>query len=157
MYKLSRPPHRRSARELMTECPIQVPQTMSVRSAAGMLDAAGLKAAPVVDSGGRCVGVFAMGEYVRRPAGGPGAQTASDTRRAATNSPDEVRSHMTRRFEVPAHDADTDELQRQMRDGVVTIVVVLDPQRRPQGIVCGLDFLVNDSTAERRGCNETHG
>ena len=151
MLKSSRPPPCRTARELMTECPVLVPQTMGVRSAAGLLDAAGLDAAPVVDTGGRCVGVFTAGDYLRWLAGGPGGRTASDAHRTPAYRPDEVRSHMTRRFAAAALDADADELHARMRDAAGPFVVVLDRQRRPRGIVCGLDILVNDPAAEREG------
>jgi CBS domain-containing protein len=135
----------------MTECPVLVPETMGVRSAAGLLDAAGLDAAPVVDSGGRCVGVFTAGDHLRWLAGGPGEKTAAAARLAAVKCPDEVRHHMTRRFAAAALDADVGELHHRMRGGAGPFVVVLDRQRRPRGIVCGLDILVNDLAAEKEG------
>lgn len=143
MLEPPRPPPRRSARELMTVCPVLLPQTMGVRSAAVLLDAAGLDAAPVVDSGGRCVGVFTVSDYLRWLAGNRGS--------APAGRPDAVGNHMTRRVAVAALDADADELCHRMRGGAGPFAVVIDRQRRPRGIVCGLDLLANDTAATREG------
>lgn len=142
MHTSSLSPPGRSARELMTECPILVPETMSVRSAVGLLDAAGLDAAPVVDSSGRCVGVFASDGCRPEPAVGTG--TASDARLAPAKCPAEVRHHVTRRFASASRDADAGELHDRMRGVAGPFVVVLDRQQRPRGIVRGLDILMND-------------
>ncbi|QEL17511.1 CBS domain-containing protein [Limnoglobus roseus] len=151
MFKPSRYSSRRFVEELMTECPVHLPPTMSVRSAVSLLDAAGVDAAPVVDSGGRCVGVFTPGDYLRWFAGGPDDPTATAAGRAPANRPDEVRHHMTRRFAEAVLDADEGEINDWMRDADEPFVVVLDRQRRPQGIMGDLDMLVNDAAAETQG------
>ena len=89
------PPAPLSARELMREWRLAIPVGLSVRAAGGLLDAAGADAAPVVDSSGRCVGLF----------------TAADYRQwLGSDGPDEVRHHMTRRFAVATPEAGPHEL-----------------------------------------------
>lgn len=131
------PTHAPAARDLMAECPVLVPRTMSVRSAAGLLHAAGVGAAPVVDSAGRVVGVFTAGDYLRwlddDPARDEAAPPAGDS--------DEVGGHMTRRFAVATPDTGLEELDSRMREAGASFAVVLDRQRRPRGMVGGLTVL----------------
>ena len=58
----TRPP---TARDLMRETELLIPLGMSIGAAGGLLDAAGGGVAPVVDSRGRCVGVFTAADYRR--------------------------------------------------------------------------------------------
>src|SRR5687768_4557906 len=59
------PPAPPTARDLMRETELLIPLGMSVGEAGELLDAAGCGVAPVVDSRGRCVGVFTTADYRR--------------------------------------------------------------------------------------------
>jgi CBS domain-containing protein len=122
---------------------------MRVRSAARLLDAAGVDAAPVVDSAGRCVGVFTASDYLRWLAADP----ATDAAAPPAGASDEVGHHMTRRFAVATPDTGIDELEHRMREVAGPFVVVQDRQRRPRGMVCGLTVLRTRS-APGRGTGE---
>src|SRR5690349_11131181 len=54
-----------TAQDLMRETELLIPLGMSVGSAGGLLEATGSGVAPVVDSRGRCVGVFTAADYRR--------------------------------------------------------------------------------------------
>jgi CBS domain-containing protein len=113
-----------------------------VGAAAGLLAAAGAGAAAVVDSGGRCVGVFTASDYRRALSrGGPEAPRAG----AAAG----VGRHMTRRFGVTTPEADVGELLHRLSVAPDPFLVVLDRQGRPMGVVCGLDVVVAESAGGR--------
>jgi CBS-domain-containing membrane protein len=133
-----------SARDLMKEPRALIPLGMSVESAAAVLESADVDAIPVVDSDGRCVGLFSTGDY-RRWATRPGgtADIVCDWQIAApATAPDDVRYHMTGRFAAATPSAQVPELLRRLREAPEPFLVVLDGQRRPMGIVCALDVLV---------------
>jgi CBS-domain-containing membrane protein len=121
---------------------------MSVTAAAGLLAAAGTDAAPVVDSDGRCLGLFTAGDYRRWLAGeAPVADFFSAGQMVATD--DKVREHMTRRFGTVSPEAGISELLLLLRGAADPFLVVLDPEGRPLGVVCGLDVLVAEANAVR--------
>ena len=78
------PPASPTARDLMREWRVALRPDLSVGAAAGLLDGAGADAAPVVDSSGRCVGVFTAGDYRRELALGVVKRCLQDTRPDAT-------------------------------------------------------------------------
>jgi CBS-domain-containing membrane protein len=138
-------PSAATARDLMREIPLAIPSGMSVGAAASLLDAVGTSVAPVIDSGGRCVGLFTTSDYRRWLAGPDGAVVPP------ARFPDEVRYHMTRRFAVATLEAGVHELLHRLSWAVDPFLVVLDRQRRPRGIVCALDVLVAESDRTRAG------
>src|SRR4051794_23618428 len=90
-----------TARDLMRETPLAIPSGASVGAAASLLDAAGTSVAPVIDFGGRCVGLFGAAHYRRwldrsRMQG----DVVTEWQTAPPATPDEVCHHMTRRFAV---------------------------------------------------------
>jgi CBS-domain-containing membrane protein len=122
----------------MREWHVALRSDLSVGAAAGLLDAAGVDAAPVVDSSGRCVGVFTASDYRRSLSrGGPGAPHSE----AMAG----VGRHMTRQFGVTAPEADVGELLHRLSVAPDPFLVVLDRQGRPMGVVCGLDVVVAES------------
>jgi hypothetical protein len=54
------------AEDLMSRDVISMPQQMSLRAAATMLNQARISGAPVVDNHGRCIGVLSLRDLVRR-------------------------------------------------------------------------------------------
>jgi CBS-domain-containing membrane protein len=133
-----------TAGDLMRETELVIPLAMSVGAAARLLEAVGGGIAPVVDSGGRCVGMFTAADcrWLDR---------ADRDSEAAPAGADEVRHHMTRRFGSATSATGVQELLHRLGAAPDPFLVVLDRQRRPRGIVCALDVLVAESNAARVG------
>jgi len=130
-----------TARDLMRGTEILIPLGMSVGAAGGLLAAAGCGVAPVVDSRGRCVGVFTAADYRRwLTRAGSGADLV-----AGPASADEVRFHITGRFAAAPPEAGAQELLHRLDAAADPFLVVLDRQARPRGIVCALDVLAAES------------
>jgi CBS-domain-containing membrane protein len=134
-----------TAGDLMRETELVIPLAMSVGAAARLLEAVGVGIAPVVDSVGRCVGVFTVAYYRRW------LDRADRDTEAAPAGTDEVRHHMTRRFGLATPATGVQELLHRLGAAPDPFLVVLDGQRRPRGIVCALDVLVAESNAARVG------
>ena len=144
-----RPPP--TARDLMKEARAVIPHGMSVGDAAVVLASADVEAAPVVDADGRCVGLFRAGDFRRWATGAAGGRdVVSDWQIVpAPRAPDEVRFHMTRRYGVATPGAAVAELLDRLRTVPDPFLVVLDRQRRPQGLVFAIDLLRAESVARR--------
>jgi CBS domain-containing protein len=144
-----------TARDLMREIPLVIPSGTSVGAAASLLDAAGTGVAPVIDSGGRCVGLFGAANYRRwLEHGRTRGEVVTEWQAvppAAT--PDEVGYHMTRLFAVATPEAGVHELVHRLNGVKDPYLVVLDRQRRPRGIVCARDV----RAAEAGGASAPHG
>ena len=129
-----------TARNLMRRWPVTLAPEMSVSAAAERLAAAGAEAAPVVDSSGRCVGLFTAADYRRwLTVAPPVADFFSEGQMLAC---DRVGDHMTRLFTTAAPEAGVTELLQRLSAAPDPFLVVLDRQSRPVGVVCGLDVLV---------------
>jgi CBS domain-containing protein len=144
-----------TARDLMKEIPLVIPSGMGVGAAASLLDAVGTSVAPVVDPGGRCVGLFGAADYRRwLDSGGPRGEVVTDWQIVhPTTIPDEVSYHMTRRFAVATPEAGVHELLHRLNGVEDPYLVVLDRQRRPRGIVCALDVLAAEAGTSRRSAS----
>ena len=116
----------------------------------GLLEAAEVGVAPVVDYRGRCVGVFTTADYRRWLAcAGPDVEDSSVRRPVpAAKSRNEVRYHMSR-FSVATPETGVQELLHCLSEGENLFLVVVDRQQRPRGIVCALDVLVAESNRTR--------
>jgi CBS-domain-containing membrane protein len=137
-----------TARDLMRETELLIPLGMGVGAAGRLLDEAGCGIAPVVDSRGRCVGVFTAADHRRwLDRVGPDADPAPGHHPA-----DQVRYHITGRFVAAMPDAGVQELLHHLDGAADPFLVVLDRQARPRGIVCALDVLAAaaDRTRPRR-------
>jgi CBS-domain-containing membrane protein len=147
MSKAAHPPAA-TAQDLMREWRVTLPPGMSVAAAVGLLTAVGADAAPVVDSDGRCVGLFTSGDYRRRLAGeAPVPDVFSAGQMVATG--DKVRDLMTRRFCTATPEVGISELLLRLRAAADPFLVVLDQECRPVGVVCGLDVIVAEANAAR--------
>jgi CBS-domain-containing membrane protein len=132
----------------MREWRVTLPPGMSVTAASGLLSAVGAEAAPVIDSDGRCVGLFTAGGYRRWLAGeAPVTDVFSAGQMIATG--DKVRDHMARRFGTVTPDAGISELSLRLRAAADPFLVVLDQEGRPVGVACGLDILIAEANAVR--------
>lgn len=137
-----------TARDLMREWRVTLPPGMSVTAAAGLLAAVGADAAPVVDSNGRCVGLFTASDYRRwLTVEAPVTDVFSAWQMVAPG--DKVRDHMTRRFGIATPEVGISELLLRLRATADPFLVVLDQEERPVGLVCGLDILVAEANAPR--------
>ena len=120
-----------TARTLMRRWRVTLAPEMSVSAAAGLMAAAGADAAPVVDPGGRCVGLFTAADYRRWLAGdAPVIDVFSEGQMVAAS--DRVGDHMTRLFATAGPEADVTELLRRLSAAADPLLVVLDRLSRPQ-------------------------
>jgi CBS-domain-containing membrane protein len=147
MKQLATRSARLTAWDLMRETELVIPLEMNVGAAAELLEAAGGGVAPVVDSRGRCVGVFTAADYLRWL-----DRAGSDAEPAPERDPvaglafaDEVRFHVTGQFVAVMPDAGVQELLHRLDGAADPFLIVLDRQARPRGIVCALDVLVADA------------
>jgi CBS-domain-containing membrane protein len=142
-----------AARDLMRETELLIPAGMSVGAAGGLLDAAGCGVAPVVDSRGRCVGVFTTADYQRwlDRVGSDADLVPGHHPVTMSASANEVRHHITGRFAAATPDAGVQELLHRLDAAEDPFLVILDRQARPRGIVCALDVLVAESNRTRAG------
>lgn len=140
-----------TAQDLMRETELVIPLGMSVGAAAGLLEAIGGGVAPVVDSRGRCVGVFTAADYQRWLERSGSDDNPVPERHPVTGSAsvNEVRYHITGRFAAALPDTGVQELMHRLDGAVDPFLVVLDRQARPRGIVCALDVLVAESDCTR--------
>lgn len=147
MAKSARPPGP-TARDLMREWRVALPPGMSVTAAAGLLAAVGTDAAPVVDSDGRCIGLFTASDYRRRlMVEAPVTDVFSAGQMVVPGG--KVGDYMTRRFGTATPESGIPELLLLLRGAADPFLVVLDQEARPMGVVCGLDVLVAEANMVR--------
>ncbi len=146
-------PAQSTAQDLMREIELVIPLGMNIGTAAAALEAAEIGGAPVVDSRGRCVGVFTAADYGRwldRP--DPEPELAPD--HSPVNGParaDEVRYHITGQFTAVTPDTGVQELRHRLDGAADPFLVVLDRQARPRGVVRAVDLPAAESSAARVG------
>ena len=151
-----------TAADLMSREVITVPQEMSLPVAAQALAQAQIGGAPVVDSEGRCIGVFSTVDLARR---------TQLEKRAAQRAPPVPRC-VCSDWEVVEHDWDTlpaesvswcmtvdpvlvppetriGELAKMMVDAHIHRLIVAGSDRRPTGIVSSTDILAAMACAAR--------
>jgi CBS-domain-containing membrane protein len=151
-----------TAADLMRREVITVPQEMSLSAAAQVLAQAHIGGAPVVDSQGRCIGVFSTADLARR------RQLEKQAAQRAPIIPGCVCSE----WEVVEHDWDTlpaesvtwymtadpilvppetriGELAKMMVDAHIHRLIVAGADRRPTGIVSSADVLAALARCQR--------
>lgn len=140
-----------TARNLMKDARAVIPLGTSVRDAAAVLESTGAEAVPVVDTDGRCVGLFGVGDLRRWAARSGGtAEVVCDWQIVpAPGILDEVQYHMIRRYAVAMPEAGVAELLHRLEAAPDPFLVVLDRQRRPQGLVSAIDLLRAESVVRR--------
>jgi CBS-domain-containing membrane protein len=152
-----------TAADLMSREVITVPQDMSLRVAARVLADAQTGGAPVVDSEGRCIGVFSAADLARR---------AEIEKRAAQKAPiipgcvcsdwavvehdwetlpaESVSWYMTADPVLVSPETRIGELARMMVDGHTCRLIVAGADGRPTGIVSSTDILAVLARAARQ-------
>jgi CBS-domain-containing membrane protein len=146
-----------TAADLMTRDVITIPQHLSLRAAARMLERYQITGAPVVDESGACVGVLSASDFVR--------WAHREKVRASAHMTGCVCSdwQMLEPEELPADEACTcmtadpatadpqtplPELARRMLDAHIHRQIIVDAQGRPVGIVSSTDILAAVAYAE---------
>jgi CBS domain-containing protein len=141
-----------TAGDVMNRAGVVLPHGMSVVAAARLLLEEQLRAAPVTDDPGRCIGVLSAADFIRWAADGgradeeDGALAASvwcDWQVVEEKSPqrDEVRRYMTRDPLLVTADTRLAEIADVFLDPRRRPVVVVDEARRPLGVVSSTDLL----------------
>jgi CBS-domain-containing membrane protein len=140
-----------TAYQLMSRDVMVVPEHMSLRRAARLLSESHISGAPVVDETGRCVGVLSATDFVRRagkdnglskPVDIPGFWADWCINGEIDRLPEEevfkfmTKDPVTIRPATPLAD-----LARQMVDGHIHRLIVVDVQERPIGVVSSTDIL----------------
>lgn len=120
---------RTTAQDLMQEIHEVTQLGMAVPRAAEMLDEVGI--VPVVDSRGRCIGLFTVADYQRWRDRDEPIESASC---------EEVRHFMTTRFTVATPDMSVEELEHRLETVDDPFLIVLDRQARPRGVVLRSDL-----------------
>jgi CBS-domain-containing membrane protein len=147
-----------TAGDIMKQPVVTIPQELSVRMAAGLLQREQITGAAVIDANGCCVGVLSATDFMRLAERGRTAST-----RACPEEPcfsdwqvidvetlprDEVRSHMSRDVVTASASTPIAELSRMMLDAHIHRVFVVDQARRPVGVVSSMDIIAAVANAE---------
>ena len=151
-----------TAADVMSRDVLAIPRQMSLRAAAHQLVQAHVSGAPVVDEGGRCVGVLSTTDLARWLDRGPAAPPAaprcfcSDWQVIDPEGlpPDPVSRYMTADPVTARADVRVGELARRMLDAHVHRVIIVGPTGRPVGIVTTTDVLAavaREAAGARKG------
>jgi CBS domain-containing protein len=148
-----------TASDLMSRPVVMVPREMSLRAAAHLLAQAEVSGAPVVDEGGRCIGVLSATDFMHWAEGGPrreprGVLTAtvcSDWQVVDLEllPADEVSEHMTADPVTVPSTASINELAQSMVDGHIHRLIVVDRDNKPVGVVSSTDVLAAVASAHK--------
>jgi predicted transcriptional regulator len=157
MVPQSKPLLSLTASDLMTESLVLVPEEMSLQGAAHLLTQARVSGAPVVNHEGRCVGVLSANDFVAwvdKTRGGTQGRPSSSVCFAwqiidpESLPEDAVRNFMTRDPAFVQANTAIGELARMMIDAHIHRLIVIDPERRPVGIVSSTDVLAAVARAD---------
>jgi CBS domain-containing protein len=149
-----------TAADLMTTPVITIPQEMSLREAAHLLTRDRISGAPVVDAGGRCIGVLSSSDFVTwagKDGNGKVTHFIAPWGEVIDidDSPDnEIRHYMTARPVTVAPTAAIGELAQKMVYAHIHRVLVVVDQNRAQGIVTSTDILAAVARAAQRAAAE---
>jgi CBS domain-containing protein len=160
MVTLAQPLLSLTAAELMSHPVVLVPKQMSLCGAAHLLGQANVSGAPVVDDGGRCIGVLSSTDFLHLAEEGKCAGHA----KAHTEIP--VRSWQIIEDDADAHECVADVMNydpvtvppdthigtiaRMMIDAHIHRVIVVDEDDRPIGVVSSTDVLGAVAHAQER-------
>jgi CBS-domain-containing membrane protein len=157
MKSFAKPLRALTAADLMKQPVVTIPQEMTLRSAAGLLQREQISGAPVIDSAGRCVGVLSATDFMKSAAREgkgkvpcPNEPCFSDWQviDVAELPSDEVRAYMSRDVVTAMASTSVAELARTMLDAHIHRVFVVDGQRRPVGVVSSTDIIAAVAYAE---------
>jgi CBS-domain-containing membrane protein len=143
---------RLNARDLMGEIAVMIPQQMTLRDAACLLSGAEVCSAPVTDANGHCIGILSASAFVSWVAKGHDTGTIANAFQGCVwsdwqvlgeeaNRKDEVCRHMEAARPLATPETSLPELLRGMAATGAHLVIVVDPERRPLGIVSAAHVL----------------
>jgi CBS domain-containing protein len=149
-----------TADDLMSDTVEVIPQGMALRTAADVLARSHISGAPVVDSGGRCVGVLSATDFVNwarekapAPPGNPALAGCVCSEWQVMDFQclpnEEVRWYMTPDPVMVAPSVRITDLARMMLDAHIHRVIVVDQMLRPVGIVSSTDILAAVAYVEK--------
>jgi CBS domain-containing protein len=141
-----------TAADLMSTTVVAIPRAMSLRGAAHLLSQASISGAPVVDDGGRCIGVISATDFVAWADKGDRARNRPREECWCAHSAweigdldqvptDEVGQHMTPDPVTAVPGTSIVAIARMMTDAHIHRVIVVDAQGRPVGVVSSTDIL----------------
>jgi CBS domain-containing protein len=141
-----------TAEDLMSRDVFMLPQHMSLRAAARMMNQARISGAPVVDDDGRCVGILSTTDLMRwMEKGGEAGKRYSNAAGCMCTDwqvfdvevlpQDEVLRHMTTDVVSAKPETAITELARAMIDAHIHRILITDNHNRPAGIVASTDIL----------------
>ncbi len=147
-----------TARDLMSQPLVRIPQEMSLQGAAHLLSRANVTGAPVVDEEGRCVGVLSAMDFVHLIEKGfqPGVPCNCQSEEVFTSSQiveveerfsGTVREYMTADPVMVSPSTNIGELAQMMMNVHIHRVIVTNGDDIPLGIVSSLDILAAVSHA----------
>jgi CBS-domain-containing membrane protein len=165
MNRLKKSFRRLKVRDLMDEILVTIPQQMTLRDAACLLNRARVSSAPVTDSDGHCVGILPASAFVPLVADGQHSETSADAFRDCAwsdwqilgedgNRKDEVYRHMRATGQLVTPETSLQEVLRRMAEAGTHRILVVDAECRPLGIVSAADVLavlVHESEGQERG------
>jgi len=143
-----------TAKDVMTKDPVCAEPGMSIRNLARLFDEYEISGAPVVDSGGRLVGVVSKSDLLRR-ASDPefaveptyifealrGEEDEQDDDRDLAEPSAVVEDFMTEDPVTGTGEDSLHALARRMTDAHIHRVIIISAERKPVGIVTSLDLL----------------
>jgi len=150
-----------TAADLMTTPVRTIPQNTTLREAAHLLTHERISGAPVVDAGGRCIGVLSSSDFVTwagKDGNGKAVHFLAPWGEMIDidDSPDnEIRHYMTAQPVTVAPTAPIGELAQKMVDAHIHRVLVVVDESRPQGIVSSTDILAAVARAAQRAALES--
>jgi CBS domain-containing protein len=141
-----------TAADLMTSPVMTIPQETSLREAAHLLAGRHISGAPIVDRGGRCLGVLSSSDFVTwTEEGGQATEQAGKVTCFLApwgelinidDAPEnEIRCYMKAPVIAVAPGTSIGELAQKMVDAHIHRVLVVVEQDRPRGIVTSTDIL----------------
>jgi CBS domain-containing membrane protein len=167
MAATSAPPAARSFLELtaadLMSTPVRtIPQEMPLREAARLFRHERISGAPVVDAGGRCVGVLTSSDFVTW-AGQDGCGEVThfiapwgETVVIDEAPNEEIRNYMTAQPVAVAPTTPVGELAQKMIDAHIHRVLVVD-QDQPLGVVTSTDILAAIARTAQRATLKSEG
>jgi len=149
-----------TAKDLMTESVMVIPQEMSMQGAARRFMEKDVHGAPVVDEGGHCVGVLSTSDFLFLAGAAKKADLQGDGKKnyfspwqivSPGDLPEEaVSKHMTPDPVKVTPDTTIAELAEMMLDAHIHRLIVVENEGRPVGIVSCTDILAALARAGKR-------
>jgi CBS domain-containing protein len=160
MRTLNKPLLSLTAGELMTTTVVGIPAAMSLQAAAHLLSQAGVSGAPVVDTEGRCIGVISAHDFMTWAEKGQRAAREHHPQTTCAYSAwqlmdiqslpaEQVSQFMTCDPVTVRATTRIVDLAQKMLDAHIHRVIVVDPERRPIGVVSSTDVLAAVAYSEK--------